>query len=538
MSLDDLLARYSVADLYRSAYRDNLRASYYEFAKEAWPVIEPATPLLDNWHLGCLCEHLQAVVESQILRLVISMPPGMAKSTFATVLITPWIWTWRPAWRGIFTSYLGPLASRDSGKCRDVLDSRWYRDNFSKPNGWTLSSTQNEKTLYQNTKTGFRQSFAVGTGTGFRGNGVFYDDPLCAADAHNKPERDRVIEWMSQVMSTRINDPKRDTFCCTMQRLHKKDPAAYLEDLGYQVLSLPMEYDPKRSFVTFRIVDGVREVFRSDPRDVAGELLHEERYPLEVINMPGGIREVLGTRGYETQCNQNPSVDGGAIFERPWWRFFRIAGQESAGHKRPRGCAVKVLPSGEQIDEPPEWFELADFDEVYMSIDCAFKDKATSSYVVIGVWARLGKKRFRLDRRRDKMTYTRTKEEIRAVCVLWPQAHKKMVEDKANGSAIIDELQSEIEGIVPRDPGRNSKEARAYAVSPQHESRHVYLLDEAPWLEEYMSELEAFPNGDADDQVDETTQALLEYTPRGEVSRAAALCTSGLNEHGLPFANS
>jgi len=98
---------------------------------------------------------------------------------------------------------------------------------------------------------------------------------------------------------------------------------------------------------------------------------------------------------------------------------------------------------------------------------------------------------------------------VKAMTRKWPAANLKLVEDKANGPAVIQSLRHEIPGLVAVVPD-GGKVARAQAVSPQVESGNVYLPHPAiaPWVEGFIEECTSFPNGKHDDQVDQMTQAL------------------------------
>lgn len=107
------------------------------------------------------------------------------------------------------------------------------------------------------------------------------------------------------------------------------------------------------------------------------------------------------------------------------------------------------------------------------------------------------------------MGFTKTLRAIKNMTIKYPEAKLKLIEDKANGPAIISTLRQEISGIVPVNP-RGSKEERAAAISPEIEAGNVYLPSpsRAPWINDYIEEWAAFPFGENDDQVDATTQAL------------------------------
>jgi len=155
------------------------------------------------------------------------------------------------------------------------------------------------------------------------------------------------------------------------------------------------------------------------------------------------------------------------------------------------------------VDLPEE------FDQQFQSWDLAFKDLATSDYVAGGVWGIKAADRYLLDQKRERLGFPETVAAIQAMTVKWPKANLKLVEDKANGPAVIQALQHQMTGLVPVTP-EGGKVARAQAVSPQVESGNVYLPHPAlaPWVESFIDECGSFPNGKYDDQVDQMTQAL------------------------------
>jgi len=143
------------------------------------------------------------------------------------------------------------------------------------------------------------------------------------------------------------------------------------------------------------------------------------------------------------------------------------------------------------------------------SWDLAFKDTENSSYVVGQVWGRWNACMVLVDPVRAKMPFPETLRAFRDLHLKYPQCTVKLVEDKANGPALIQTLQREIPGIIAVEPD-GSKEARAHAVSWLIEAGNVYLPESslAPWVEDFIEECAAFPKGAYADQVDACTQAL------------------------------
>ena len=141
------------------------------------------------------------------------------------------------------------------------------------------------------------------------------------------------------------------------------------------------------------------------------------------------------------------------------------------------------------------------------SWDMAFKDTKNSDYVVGQVHAALGADRYVLDQVRARMDLPATLLAVRRLSAHWPNATLKLVEDKANGPAVVQSLRHEIAGFVEVNP-EGGKVSRAAAASPHLESGNWYLPHPmlAPWVAEFIGECSAFPAGAHDDQVDAWSQ--------------------------------
>src|ERR1700692_241860 len=151
-------------------------------------------------------------------------------------------------------------------------------------------------------------------------------------------------------------------------------------------------------------------------------------------------------------------------------------------------------------------------DEQRQSWDCTFKELDTSDYVVGQLWARKGGLFLLGDQFRERTDCPGTVKAVRAMTEKWPATMAVLIEDKANGSAVIQMLAHEIPGLLPVNP-QGGKIARAAAVSPLIEAGNIYLPhpEWAPWGKDFIEECVQFPNGDHDDQVDAMTQALLRW---------------------------
>jgi predicted phage terminase large subunit-like protein len=469
---------------------EKARRSLYEFVIQGWPILEPATTFVTGIHVEAICQHLQAATEGRIGNLIINVPPGHAKSLLTSVFWPAWVWIRAPQTRWLFASYSATLSVRDSIRCRRLIESEWYQERWGQI--YQLSADQNEKHRFENDRTGCRIATSVGgTATGERADMVVVDDPHSLDQAESDCARRTAVEWFNGTMSTRLNDFTTGHKVVIQQRLHEADLTGdLLAKGGFEWLCLPAEFEPERRCATC--------IGWTDPRVEPGELLWPDKISARHLE---SLKTSLGSYRYAGQYQQRPAPASGGIFQRMWFRYWKPTDMDlpPVSVRAPDGqmASIQAVPLPEE------------FDSQIQSWDLAFKDKATSDYGVGQVWGAKGADRFLLDQRRGRMDLPQTKEAIRSLSEKWPRAGAKLVEDKANGPAVIQELQHEIAGLIEVTP-EGGKIARANAVSAQAESGNIYLPHPAirPWADPFIEEATAFPNGRNDDQVDAMTQAL------------------------------
>ena len=106
---------------------EQARQRFDVFVQQAWHVLEPQTRFIAGIHFQAMCEHLQAVSEGRIKNLIINVPPGHAKSLLTAVFWPAWVWISHPETRWLFSGYREDLATRDSVRCRRLIESDWYQ---------------------------------------------------------------------------------------------------------------------------------------------------------------------------------------------------------------------------------------------------------------------------------------------------------------------------------------------------------------------------------------------------------------------------
>lgn len=474
----------------RQAVRIELaEKSMRHFARQAWHVVEPGRELVPGFYVDAICDHLQAVAHGEITRLLITLPPGFLKSTLVSVLFPSWLWIDNPSLRFLTTSHDSDLAMRDAVRSRRVITSEWYQDRWG--DRFAMTTDQNVKTRYENDKTGHRISLGTGSGiTGKRGDMLICDDPHDAEDAHSDTALQSAVRWWNETVPSRLNDPKTGAKIIIQQRIHVSDLAGEAISQGYEHLNLPMEYDPDHAHVT--------GIGWNDPRTTEGELLDPVRYgPKEVAEK----RQELGSQAYSAQYQQQPVVSEGGMFKRHWWRYWQPRGSTypAVPVKMPDGSTRHVW-----AEEQPAWWDTS-----AQSWDMTFKETKSGSYVVGLVGGTYGPNGYLIDLYRDRVEFIGAVAAVRRMTQNHPGVSAKLIEDKANGPAVISELGATVDGLIAIGVD-GSKAARASSVTPRVEAGNWFLphpdMPGAEWVPAFIDELASFPTGAHDDQVDAFSQ--------------------------------
>ena len=473
--------------------RQQLRAEsdLYEFVKQAWHVVEPGVEFIHGWHLELICNHLQAVTEGEVRRLLINIPPRHAKSTIVSVMWPCWEWIKKPSEKFLCASYSGSLSIRDNLKARRLVTSPWYQERWASI--VKLTGDQNAKQRFENTATGYRLASSVGgTATGEGGTRLILDDPHGAQDAQSDAMRDTAIEWFDQVWSTRMNDPKHDAMVTIMQRLHENDVSGRILELGdWEHLCLPAEFDgAKRSTSIAK---------HYDPRTHDNELLWPKRFGTEELVR---LKAQLGVYGTAGQLQQRPAPEGGGILRTKHFQLW-----------------------------PTKW-GLPKFTHVVQSYDGAYEEKQENDPSACTVWGVFEERGIKgvmlLDAWAERLPYPKFRKKVvedwhELYGEINPSEHKKgkkpdviLVEKKSSGISILQDLRAANIPALPYDPGRSSKTVRAHNVAPVLEMDVIYIPESqknpgqfVTWARPFVEQCEKFPNAEHDDLVDTFTQAVI-----------------------------
>ncbi len=446
--------------------RDALyRQHFYAFLRKTFHEVNPGAPFLPNWHVEVIADRLEQCFLGNIKRLMVTVPPRNLKSIGASVAFPAWLLGHDATLRIICASYGAELAAKFARDCRAVMESAWYRRLFPR----TRLVRHAEMDL-ATTRQGMRYATSVGgTLTGLGGSFIILDDPLKPQDAQSKVQRDRVKHWYDNTLFSRLDNKADDCIILVMQRLHMDDLVAHVLDQGpWEVLNLPAIAERDE---VFTLRDG-RQFFRK-----TGEVLHPARESLDVLD---NIRATMGSANFSSQYQQQPVPEAGNLVKCEW--FGRYDGSLIPGH------GGKIVQS---------W-------------DMAAKGTELSDYSVCTTWWVKDQQAYLLDVFRQRLEFPDLKraviEQARAF-----RAQVLLIEDTAAGTALIQELRARSQAGVPRPIAmrpEGDKVMRLAAQTPLIEAGQVILPHKAPWLEEFLTELLAFPSSRYDDQVDSVSQFL------------------------------
>lgn len=427
-----------------------------------------------GWFNRVLCHIMEQfykdVQEHKKPRILIEAPPRSGKSEIVSRNFPAWVLGQDPDLEIINTSYSADLAMTFNKDCQLIIDSQTYHDIFPE----TLIKGEIAKELeiakaqnYKKTTTEFNvvghngKMFSAGVGGGITGRGAdifIIDDPFKnREEADSETQREKVWDWYTSTARTRLSD--RGGIIVMNTRWH-------FDDLTGRLLERNHGFKRYR----FPAIAEEDEEYRK-----AGEALQPERFSLETLKE---IQRDVGSRDWAALYQQRPIPDGGALFKDFWLQYYT---------------------------ELPRKFQKA-----VMSWDMTFKDTKKSDYVCGQVWVQLGSSFYLVDQIRGRFDFVTTVEKFVMFAQKHSYCHRKLIEDKANGPAIISMLKKRISGIIPITP-KESKIERANAVTTFWEAHNVFLPDPKihKWVElEFLPELLSFPGNKHDDQVDCMTQAL------------------------------
>lgn len=450
------MARVSAVDTYRAV----LQTDYCEYVKYvhhgAWKV----TP----FH-SMLCGYVQNFVERETELpyeiLVITTPPQHGKSQSITETLPSWYLGKHPDRHVIEISYNEDFAIKFGRRNRRKIEE-FGEDVF----GLHLTKDNNRAVEFETTEHGGMISRGVGTGvTGQPCQLMIIDDPIKnRKEAFSKSRRDLIYdEWL---MSFKTRLAPHSKVILIMTRWHEDDLAGRLlaEEKNIKLLRFPCECEDEESVVEKALGRHIGDALC--PEIGKGNAWLKE-YKEGLVSREGSMT-------WNALFQGRPTAMEGNVIERDWWEYY------------------------EEMPQINTWV---------MSVDASFKDEEQSDFVAIQVWGKNGADIYLIDAVKKHLSFPDTIVEIRRLRAMYPECTTTLIEDRANGSAIIRMLRYEMTGIIPVQP-IGSKMARVQAILGAIESGNVHLPKHKRFTGDFVEECSAFPNSAHDDQVDAMSQAL------------------------------
>lgn len=462
--------------LREAAKAELAKRDLYEFVKQAWHVIDPGHPFVDNWHLELICRKLEAVTRREIRRLIINVPPRSGKSSIVCVLWPVWTWLQDASHQWLTISHSGTFATRDALKSRRLIQSPWFQARWG--DRFNLTGDQNQKTRYENDKRGYRIALGITGGiTGEGGDTILLDDPMDREAAHSELERERANVTYDEAISTRLNDPATGAIVVIMQRLHELDTTGHLlaGEEAWEHLCLPLEHEPDHPHLC-----------SDDARTEAGEPLWPERYTASVV---AGAKQRLGSYGFAGQMQQRPSPLGGGIWKpdrhiKAHTPLGAVLIADGHRYEQRRLHKFNTCDMAYSASKMADWTSIIHFGG----------DTASGRLFILGVT------RFRVDalgtaEAAEHRYYIKQTRERAG-------ASYTVVEDGFFASRIIERMREDGEPVKNVRADKN-KVARAMDALPVAESGNLYADKDADWWEPLSAELKRFRGGDEkNDQAD------------------------------------
>lgn len=450
--------------------RRECEASLSVFARAAWHVVEPEVRYIHNWHIDVINDHLEALTRRDIRNLVICIPPRHMKSYLGSVFLVAWTWTLHPGRQFLYSSYAQSLSFDHSLKCRQLIESDWYRARW----GNILTGDRKQVRVFGTRSNGLRMASSVGgVATGMGGDLAIADDPHNVKERESTKKREGVLDWWDNVISTRGNNPK--TFCrlIIMHRVHEADLAGHAIKEGYVLLKLAARFEGEKEIGCLGHID---------PRTEIGQPLWEAHYGNEELR---DLERHLREYGAAGQLQQRPAPAGGGLLKVSKLRYYS---------RRIRDTLLS----------DPGYLE-----QWVTSWDMSNQLTEDGSYTVGSVWAKRGGDVFLIDQMRERCDMGRRIEMFETLAKRWPRAVPHLVENKSTGPAVVELCASTVPAVELINPTKD-KDARAESVSVFFNGGNVWIPhpEDEPWVVEWLEEHEKFPNFPTDDQVDSMSQAL------------------------------
>jgi predicted phage terminase large subunit-like protein len=463
-------------ELEKELKKEIFKKSYFEFFKWSFNILFPNEKYEDAFHVKYLCDIYQKEVERIIRKeaktkdIIVNIPPRTSKSLITSVCLLAWAWIKDPTIPMISVSFDDELTLINAQLCKDIIKSDEYQELFS--DLFQIRKDIDSKGYFMNDKGGFRLSKTVGANiTGLKGTIIVVDDPQNPKTAESEVFRKATIDYYEQSLYNRLTPINLGIRIIIMQRLHEEDLSGHLlkknpED--YLHICLPAE--ESKLVKPAELKNAYRDGFL-DPVRLSKSTLD-------------AFKKTLGSRGYAGQYDQTPSPEEGGIIKKAWFDIIQPFGLQR-----------------DTINEPIHFF-----------VDSAFTSKTENDPSAIIACFKQQNCLFVLDVVEQWLNFPDLIKFIGTYVKMYQynSNSKIFIEPKASGLDIVAQLRvvSNLNVIEAPNPTKD-KVSRAHGITAQLESRRVKLIN-GGYVDDFLHQLTAFPNGKHDDKVDVLVMAVNE----------------------------
>jgi predicted phage terminase large subunit-like protein len=475
------------------------------FVRDAWKIIEPGTPYSHNWHIDFLSEELMALCIEYLgevfptvdrdkirkktkNRLNINVPTRTMKTLLVSVFFPCWLALHVNTIKIATISYSDELSRQINRQRREIINSQWYQTYFG--DIVKIKDGMDRQDLFELVSLGMMFSTSVnGTFTGKGADIIILDDIQKPIDMYSETQRMQAILFLKETLPTRLNNQNTGKIINIQQRLHYQDVTGYIEEhlsSLYDFIRIPLEAKENLTFKG-KLTGKVWKMKK-------GDILWEARMGRDQVD---ALRLQLGTMAFEAQQQQDPTPEGGNIVQSSWLLTYDATPHEYISK-------IKELN--------PDRFAQC---QLIFSWDMNFKVAKDSDFVgcLVGMYDNTTDTLYVVDYLKERLTFLQVLAKVDVMHERWsmyglPISH--IVEEKANGSAIIEVMQQKIAGIIAYDPGNQDKVTRMKVVTPYIESGHVRIpnVNKVDWGTALIHDLVKFPFIEHDDIPDAFSQLL------------------------------
>jgi predicted phage terminase large subunit-like protein len=433
---------------------EKCQRSFLSFVKSMWP------EFIVGKHHRIIAEKLERIADGELRRLIINMPPRHTKSEFASFLFPAWMIGKNPNMKIIQATHTTELAVNFGRKTKNLIEREDYQEIFNT----RLAADSKASGRWDTDRGGMY--YAVGVGSNLAGRGgdlIIIDDPHSEQTAMSNNGFDDAWDWYTGGPRQRLQPG--GAIILVMTRWSEKDMTGQLiraqaKDATadqWEIVELPAIME-------------------------SGKACWPEYWPLEDLET---VKASIPPSKWNAQYQQHPTGEESSILKREWWKRW-------------------------------EKTSIPSLEYVIQSYDTAFSKRETADYSAITTWGVFRPNEagqaglILLDSKKGRWDFPELKQIALDSYKFW-EPETVIIEAKASGMPLTHELRNMGIPVVNFTPSRGTdKLSRVHSVSPLFESGMIWAPDQK-WADELIEECAAFPNGEYDDLVDSTTQALMRY---------------------------